>query len=93
MSEETNQIEPSPAVSAASARLQQLQQDRAALDSAIVVGFNRRHPGSFARNWPEDFPHENGMYECICLHCKHHFLGYKRRMSCKSCATAPVEAK
>ncbi|BDD79907.1 hypothetical protein [Burkholderia phage FLC9] len=82
----SQEIGPSPEAAKASATVAGLQADRSKLDSAIVAAFNRQHPGSFARNWPEDFPHENGMYECICLHCRHHFLGYKRRMTCKSCA-------
>jgi hypothetical protein len=69
--------------------------DMAKLSTAILAGFENRHPEWKGRSWPEDFAGENGQYECICLHCKSHFLGYKRRMVCKVCATpAPApEAK
>ena len=38
------------------------------------------------KNWVEDFEHENGMYENICLECKGHFIGDKHRKLCKECA-------
>jgi hypothetical protein len=37
------------------------------------------------RDWPEDFPHENGMYMCKCRECNQRFFGHKRRMICKEC--------
>lgn len=37
------------------------------------------------RDWPEDFPHENGNYENYCFRCGETFLGHKRRMTCKKC--------
>lgn len=40
-----------------------------------------------ARDWTEDFPHENGNYLCICAICGQRFLGHKRRAACKDCAT------
>jgi hypothetical protein len=64
--------------------------DLVKLTEAIVAGFNRRHPESKDRHWPEDFSHENGQYENICCHCRHHFLGHKRRVVCKLCVT-PAE--
>ncbi len=39
----------------------------------------------YAGNWPEDYKYENGNYENRCCHCHNHFLGYKRRVSCKLC--------
>ena len=36
-------------------------------------------------DWPEDWSHENGMYYCRCIDCKERFIGYKRRIVCKSC--------
>ncbi len=36
-------------------------------------------------DWPEDWHHENGMYYCRCIECKEQFIGYKRRVICKSC--------
>lgn len=58
---------------------------------SIVAGFNSRHEGADKRNWPEDFSHENGMYENLCCLCKRSFLGHKRRVVCKSCATERQE--
>ncbi len=38
------------------------------------------------RDWPKDFPHENGNYAHVCLACKNAFLGHKYRRICKICA-------
>lgn len=47
------------------------------------------HPlGHVAKDWPEDFSHENGNYECRCCDCGGLFIGHKRRVVCKECATA-----
>ena len=43
-------------------------------------------PDKSARDWPEDFSHENGNYSCKCAHCGNVFLGHKRRVVCKACA-------
>jgi len=40
-----------------------------------------------ARDWPEDFEHENGNYMCNCSTCGKRFFGHKRRVTCKLCAT------
>lgn len=45
-----------------------------------------------ARDWTEDFEHENGQYFCRCHTCGHLFIGYKRRITCKMCALE-MEAK
>lgn len=37
-------------------------------------------------DWPEDYSHENGNYECECCYCRVHFKGHKRRVVCKVCA-------
>lgn len=44
------------------------------------------------RDWTEDFAHENGNYQCACIHCGQFFFGHKRRVACKECAerTKPV---
>ena len=42
-------------------------------------------------SWTEDFPHENGMYNCVCSRCAETFMGHKRRNVCKKCAT-PIAA-
>jgi len=39
------------------------------------------------RDWAEDFPHENGLYDCLCHGCGGKFLGHKRRPMCKECTT------
>ena len=39
------------------------------------------------RSWPEDYAHENGNYTCSCCNCGRQFTGYKRRVTCKVCAT------
>lgn len=41
-------------------------------------------------NWVEDFSHENGNYMNNCISCKNEFIGHKRRVVCKKCATADV---
>lgn len=49
-------------------------------------------PGAGMRDWPEDYAHENGMYQCRCAHCKEMFIGHKRRVSCKLCAASASKA-
>ena len=39
-----------------------------------------------ARDWPEDFAHENGRYQNSCAVCGEIFHGYKRRVVCRRCA-------
>lgn len=38
------------------------------------------------RNWTEDFSHENGEYQNLCIQCGCIFIGHKRRHICKVCA-------
>jgi len=38
------------------------------------------------RSWAEDFHLDNGNYVNACYACKKYFLGYKRRIVCRSCA-------
>jgi hypothetical protein len=45
------------------------------------------------KDWPEDFNHENGRYQCRCVVCGGMFYGHKRRVVCKECATTPKTAK
>ena len=42
------------------------------------------------RDWKEDFQHDNGQYFNTCRGCRHTFIGHKRRMICKKCATTPA---
>ena len=37
-------------------------------------------------DWPDDFPHENGNYNCKCSTCQRWFIGHKRRVTCRECA-------
>jgi len=37
------------------------------------------------RDWPEDFMHENGLYNNWCPACQKNYLGHKRRPLCKPC--------
>lgn len=37
------------------------------------------------QDWPDDFPHENGIYMCTCAECGGEFTGHKRRLQCKLC--------
>ena len=43
------------------------------------------------RNWKEDFTHENGNYNCICIQCKNEFTGHKRRVICKICSSKSIK--
>jgi len=52
-------------------------------EEKIPIG---RHEFS-ARDWTEDFVHENGNYLCKCYKCGQHFYGHKRRTRCKICST------
>ena len=45
------------------------------------------------RSWVEDREHENGNYYNLCGHCGRQFIGHKRRVVCKSCATLVPEVK
>ena len=39
------------------------------------------------RSWPEDYSHENGHYFNTCCNCQRQFMGHKRRVVCKVCAS------
>lgn len=39
---------------------------------------------------PDDYPHENGNYVCMCADCGKSFMGHKRRVQCRVCAAAPA---
>lgn len=41
---------------------------------------------SSERDWPEDFPGENGNYSNKCVSCGLLFVGHKRHHVCKVCA-------
>lgn len=43
-------------------------------------------------NWEEDFEHENGKYVNQCIKCRMNFIGHKRRVICRVCASAKTEA-
>jgi len=44
------------------------------------------------RSWPEDYELDNGRYFNTCCNCERLFLGHKRRIECKACATAAPPA-
>jgi hypothetical protein len=43
-------------------------------------------PAAPVGDWLEDAAHENGNYQCRCVHCGRMFIGHKRRVTCKVCA-------
>jgi len=45
------------------------------------------------KDWTEDFEHENGMYQNRCRTCNELFIGHKRRMTCKECASKQVSVE
>ena len=51
-----------------------------------LIKFWRGNQNGNLRNYPEDFGHENGMYQTLCRGCGNFFLGHKRRFACKVCA-------
>ncbi len=61
-----------------------VQPDAAGLSAGGgAVGPFRHDP----RDWTEDYAQENGNYMCLCGECWREFFGYKRRVTCKTCAT------
>lgn len=49
-----------------------------------------RVPAAYPRDWAEDVAHENGNYWNECGTCRRMFIGHKRRVTCRECAsTAP----
>ena len=50
------------------------------------------HPqNNHPEDWPEDWKHENGMYQNKCIECGVLFIGYKRRHVCKVCYDSPIK--
>lgn len=37
------------------------------------------------KDWPLDFRHENGRYQCLCIQCSSMFYGHKSRVLCREC--------
>lgn len=55
---------------------------------AVPAGYKFLKDSTHAeRSWPEDASHENGNYSNTCCHCGREFVGHKRRVVCKVCAT------
>lgn len=52
-----------------------------------LLPLEQRKDNAAPEDWPEDFDHENGNYDCICHDCGLHFMGHKRRIICRSCAS------
>ncbi len=38
-------------------------------------------------DWTEDWEYENGNYQCSCVRCGTAFIGHKRRVTCRMCAS------
>lgn len=63
-------------------------------DTRVVTeGLDNTHPDwNNARNWTEDYLHDNGQYMNRCMTCRRIFCGHKRRVVCKTCAeSAPKQ--
>lgn len=45
------------------------------------------------RAWHEDAAHDNGNYYNTCHHCGRTFVGHKRRVTCRVCATEELAAQ
>ena len=58
------------------------------LNSKLKTNINTISTLTGFHNWKEDFSHENGNYQNICLTCNTYFIGHKRRVHCKVCANA-----
>lgn len=57
--------------------------------TAVLQGVKEladKAPMETHHDWTEDFSHENGNYNCKCLHCGCIFVGHKRRVQCKACS-------
>jgi len=44
-------------------------------------------------DWPEDYAHEDGCYQCKCFQCGNLFHGHRRRALCKTCYANPGEVE
>ena len=52
----------------------------------VFLPLEERKAAASLHDWPDDFVHENGNYECKCCSCDEHFLGHKRRVICRACS-------
>ncbi len=58
--------------------------------AAVPEGWRLLKDSTFdERSWPEDTGDENGGYMNGCHVCGRTFLGHKRRVTCKVCASSP----
>jgi len=67
-------------------------------ESAVAMaspcaGHAAQQEADASRDWPEDFPHENGQYMNTCHVCKNTFIGHKRRAVCKVCNNGFIRAQ
>ena len=68
--------------------IEELTQARDALQKDkdyLIEQVNKLQLIAEKRNWPEDYEQENGSYFNVCVYCENQFIGYKRRVVCKSC--------
>jgi hypothetical protein len=67
--------------------------DNACARPSICQGHAVQQEADASRDWPEDFPHENGQYMNTCHVCKNTFIGHKRRVVCKVCNNGFIRAQ
>ena len=67
--------------------------DNACARPSICQGHAVQQEADASRDWPEDFPHENGQYMKACHVCKNTFIGHKRRVVCKVCNNGFIRAQ
>jgi hypothetical protein len=61
--------------------------------SSVVEGQARNYAyRESARDWTEDYPHENGRYLNHCRLCGAAFCGHKRRPTCRVCTPPAADA-
>jgi len=63
-------------------QIARLARHRKAMADFVAAAVAKAGP----RDWPEDYPHDNGQYLNTCCGCNHIFTGHKRRNECKICA-------
>jgi|SRR6185503_64749 len=61
--------------------------DNANYASVLRMRVIRARNGLDGLDWLEDGLHENGNYMPSCVNCNRTFIGHKRRVVCKECAT------
>lgn len=60
---------------------------------ALVLEYAAPQNVGGPKDWAEDFSHENGNYQNVCMYCEEVFLGHKRRVICKQCWAQPARLR